>query len=249
MIVRYSFALTLISLMIPGACKRDTPQPMPGTIPLKVWVVLSLGASDVYGSDQNQGCRLSGAEITSYITALMNNRHIFGANFRFAWDGSVTEARTSAVPLCFPPLPCPSRKADMQQAAEDLFLVQDLWAPNSINIYFGGWLSTDPSTNQMQIGFTADPGGKPNFPFIVINDRGWNEPSGAFVILADHILEHEMTHFLLRRSGVQPYNSTEHVPMGAANILTPFAPHLLHVPTSEQNEIRNRILSGNWDNP
>lgn len=63
------------------------------------------------------------------------------------------------------------------------------------------------------------------------------------------MLEHEMTHFLLRRSGIPPYDSTEHVPFNSQNILTPGTPpaHPLFIPTSEQAEIRDRILNGRWD--
>ena len=92
-------------LLVPAGCKRSTPEPLIGEVPLKVWVVLST-VGDHFGEDDNMGCRLSTTEITNYIDALKNNRHVYGANFEFTWDGLINQVHTSHIPLCFLP-PCP----------------------------------------------------------------------------------------------------------------------------------------------
>jgi hypothetical protein len=243
--------MTILSLpTLSGvACKRETPQPTTPTIPLKVWVVLNTQTSDVFdepGHADNQGCRLSMADITSYIAALQNNRHIFGANFALTWDQTAEVVRSQYIPLYIPPLPR-DRRSDVAQAMTDIMVGQGEWEPNHINIYFCGWMSLHPSTMEADAGITVDP--VADYPFIVINDRGWNADSGYFVNLIDHIFEHEMTHFFLRRTGIPPYDQGEHVPDGSQNILDEFPPHPLILPTSEQAEAAARIRNGTWDNP
>ena|GEM_PF-4335812 len=246
--------MTIASLLtLSGvACKRETPQPTNPTIPLKVWVILNTQSSDVFdqpGHEDNQGCRLSMADLTSYIEALQNNRHIFGANFEFTWDATAEVVRSPHVPLYIPPLPR-DRRTNAGQAMQDLILVQGKWTSNHINVYFGGWMSNVPSTMLMQNGLTIDPSQLgPTNAHIIINDRGWNSASGSQVVLSDHAFEHEVAHFLLRRGGIPPYDGGEHVPDGSQNILDEFAPHPLILPTSEQQETANRIKNGTWPNP
>jgi len=244
------FVFALLAITATG-CKRSTPQPPSGTVPLKVWVVLNVQQSDVFdepGYENNQGCRLSRADIASYIEALQNNSDLFGtADQPFTWDESIDVVRTQKIPLCFFP-PC-ERRTDFAQAFEDIFNIQGKWEEKHLNIYFCGWMSLNPNTPDQVVGLTFDPGDKPTRPFIFVNDRGWNAPEGSFVSLPDLILEHEVAHFLLRRRNMPPYDSTEHVPDGSDNILDTLAPHPLILPTSETEETRSRILNGTWDNP
>lgn len=236
-------------------CERDTPEPPPGSpIPLKVWVVLGTQGSDVFdqsGFNDNQGCRLSAANITSYIEGLQNNRHIFGATFEFTWDTTIEEVRTQHIPFDFGGLFPTERRTSVPAAMQDLLSVQGKWTANHVNIYFAGWLTSTPGTSQKPTGLTLDPSSLmgPSNAHIIINDRGWNTDSGSQVDLSDHSLEHEMAHFLLRRGGVSPYDVSEHVTNGSQNILDELGPHPLILPTSEQQETANRIKNGTWPNP
>lgn len=231
-------------------CRKPAATAPQIVIPIKVWVVLNTQASDVFdqaGSNDNQGCRLSRGQIESYIAALQNNRHIFGPNFSMTWDQQVNVVRTSAIPLCVPPLSC-DRRTDISNALDDIRFVQDQWASGHVNVYFCGWMTPNVASNLMVAGATQDPSDSERAA-IVINDRGWNNSSGASVVLSDHVLEHEMAHFLLRRQSTGQYDPGEHVPNGSQNILDSTPPHPLVLPTSEQEEARLRIQSGLWGQP
>lgn len=245
-------SIAAVLLLFEMGCQRSTPQqPMPA-IPLKVWVILNTQATDVFdesGFEENQGCRLSRQDITDYIQALRNNRHVYGPNFQFTWDETIEVVRSQFIPLDLPFQPT-ERRTNAGQAMQYLIMVQGKWRLLHINIYFAGWMTPDPSSDLMQNGLTIDPSQLgPQAANIVINDRGWNSSWGSLVVLPEHAFEHEMAHFLLRRGGVPPYDAGEHVPNGSDNILDEGAPHPLIVPTSEQQEIGSRILTGRWDDP
>ncbi|HUU84879.1 MAG TPA: hypothetical protein VM243_15375 [Phycisphaerae bacterium] len=229
--------------LLTGCPEKATEPPSPGVVPLRVWVILSDRDSDL-GDDQNVGCRLSQVEITSYIQALRTNTPaLFGTNDPFTWTGNVQKIYVTEDLL-------PGQRGQPREVVDAaylmawLFLVEGKWAPNHLNIYFAGHL--DPGT---AYALTVDPNPNPNVAFIAINDRGLFAPSGHAVVLADHVLEHEMGHFLLRRTGQSPYDENEHVEEGSYNIMERYSPFPLVLPSAEQQEAKTRLEGTGWRLP
>jgi hypothetical protein len=154
-----------------------------------------------------------------------------------------------------------------QFAQWEHYVLQNHWTSGALNIYFAGWVLTEDGT--FALGITQDPADDPpsNRPFLIMNDGGfftgqeagrpgflaWQTPAQ---IHSYRVLEHEIAHFLLRRTNCPAYSAGgEHVPNTAQNQL-----HLLrdggvppgfisHVPFSEQGEIRCRYSQGVWNAP
>lgn len=250
--VRSLRLLIVAALLLPAGCRRSVPQSTTATVPLKVWVILNVQGSDVFdqsGHEDNMGCRLTLEDITDYIDALKNNSHIYGPNIQFSWDGIPVPVRSPHVPFDFI-VGNSDRRADIDMVMQELFQVQDEWTPGFLNIYFGGWMTFDVHSEIRIHGFTVDPAGG-GFPagHIIINDLGFDSSFQWQVLLDDHLLEHEMAHFLLRRANTGHYDPFEHVVNGSDNILDQFRPHPLKLPGAEQQESGDRIRNGTWNAP
>ena len=112
-------------------------------------------------------------------------------------------------------------------------------------------------------GLTADPSSRltAQNAHIIINDGGFDSSSGSGVVLEiitgilDYILEHEMAHFLFRRTDQPPYDvppllpGQEHVPATFSHLLRVAVPAILSLPSGETQETKNRLTSGSWKNP
>ncbi len=142
-------------------------------------------------------------------------------------------------------------------------VIANYWEADHLNIYFAGNVQVGGAN---QNAFTTDPAFAatltPDFPYIVCNDGGFTQNSGFVVspsqMTSFNVIEHEMDHYLLRRSGVPPYNAGEHVPNGTNNILQDggagpayplVVPGRWNQAGTEQKEIWDRVFPGLWNNP
>jgi hypothetical protein len=225
-----------------------------GQIPLKVWVILGPGES--IGGGSNRGCRLTTNEMQDRIAHLKNHAYIYGSNIIFQWTPITPPIAQDPALLPFQP-----RSRDWMDVHQDV--IANYWEADHLNIYFAGNVQIN---GQNQNAFTTDPALAaqltPDFPYIVCNDGGFTQSSG-FVVSASqmtsyNVIEHEMTHYLLRRSGVPPYNSGEHSPSGSNNILRDggappayplVVPGRWNSAGTEQKEIWDRVFAGVWNNP
>lgn len=225
-----------------------------GQIPLKVWVTLGPGES--IGGNSNKGCRLTTNDMQNRIAHLKNHSFIYGSNITFQWT-PVTPPVAQDPAL----LPFLSRNRDWMDVHQDV--IANYWEADRLNIYFAGNVQVNA---QNQNAFTTDPTLAaqltPEFPYIVCNDGGLAIPSGFSTTQSQmtsfNVIEHEMTHYLRRRSGVAPYNSGEHVPDNSNNILQDngagpayplVVPGLWNSVGTEQKEIWDRVFPGLWNNP
>lgn len=225
-----------------------------GQIPVKVWVILGPGES--IGGNSNKGCRLTTNDMQNRIAHLKNHTYIYGSNITFQWTPITPPVAEDPALLPFQP-----RNRDRQDVHDDV--MANYWEPDHLNIYFAGNVQVG---GQNQNAYTTDPAQAtlltPEFPYIVCNDGGFALASGFSTtpsqMTSFNVIEHEMAHYLLRRSGVAPYNAGEHVPNGQNNVLQdggagPAYP--LVVPGrwnrtgTEQKEIWDRVFAGLWNNP
>lgn len=255
------FFCTLCLLVSLVGCSQQRKPVLPGTgtIPLKVWVVLGPGES--IGNTSNKGCRLSLVQMRNRIEKLQDHTYIFGSNIAFQWlPNTPTEAQDPAL------LPFQSR--DRPELNWHQTVVSNYWQADHLNIYFTGNVQ---SYGQDVVAMTLDPSGAiswtPERPWIVLNDCGFGQSSGfasgfsPSQVITFIVVEHEMAHYLLRRIGIPPYDSGEHVPNGQNNILQgggvgpQEGPYPLVVPgrwnkaDTEQKEIWDRVYAGLWNNP
>lgn len=230
------------SCLFPSGCKQSPPKQQSSVIPVKVWVVFASLPGESLGNRNNRGSRLTMAEIKWYIDALNNNAHIYGVQVKFQ---PITDAGGNPILTIVndPSIPVfGNRRVDPQVFAQNVILAGN-WSPNVYNVYFTGFVSPPTPIN----GATVDPQ-QSSVPHTFINDGG-NENNGVVVVDPARLtLEHEATHFLLRRDQQgPPYDSNQHVPAGSNNILVPSPPTPLFIPRgpgSEQEEIANRIKNG-----
>lgn len=166
----------------------------------------------------------------------------------------VQVVRTSAIPET---RSGPERRTSVGPAIGDLALLQGRFDPAAINIYFGGWMSRNPTSSEQQEGLTIDP--RDGFrldpqapPHIVVNDLGWNSGSNKQVTTDRNILEHEVGHYLLDMKNDFNYSGQpqggEHVPGDSKHLMNDISPHPLVLPSREQKQTSQRIMDGTYNN-
>ena len=264
------YAVVLIVFVLSG-CQSGNKTINPGTgqVDLRVWVVPAQG--DIFGFDDNVGCRLDMSQISARIQRIQSSSPLFGANTTFAWDGVVTQITDQQIPF---DRTTQAQNINFWTSPNFLLWQNGFYDPSKINIYFTGNVQSDGNPTGGINAATLEPfpgsfsaSGVPAFVFI--NDGGFNQFSGFLItpaaMTSRNIIEHEMTHYLGRftnrtfgaSTNARTYNAEEHVPQGSNNILTPFTPpphpFVLHgtktAVGTEKNEVWNRIISGNWNNP
>jgi hypothetical protein len=252
--MRRTTAVALSLILLGGLFAGCSQQRKPvlartGQIPLKAWVILGPGES--IGGASNKGCRLTTNEIQDRIAHLKNHTYIYGSNIIFQWT-PITPPVAEDPAL----LPFVSRNRDWMAVHQAV--IANYWEPDHLNIYFAGNVQVGGAN---QNAFTTDPALAanltPDFPYIVCNDGSvfFVSPSQ---MTSYNVIEHEMDHYLLRRDGVPPYNTGEHVPDGTNNILQDggagpayplVVPGRWNQAGTEQKEIWDRVFPGLWNNP
>jgi len=241
--------LLAIGFLLPSGCRQAPPKAQTVTIPVKVWVVFASLPSESVGNVNNRGCRLSLAQMKQYIDNLNNNAHIYGYPVKFSppLDGSGNPVLNIVMDPSIP-IFGGNRRVEPANFFQNVVLAGN-WNAGVFNLYFTGYVS--PSFANVN-GGTLDPQQNP-LHHTFINDGGLNNPGSVVFVPSNHTLEHEVTHFLLRRDQQgPPYDASQHVPEGSQNILDQFAPSPLIIPRgpgSEQEEIRNRLRNGTFFSP
>ncbi|HUU82903.1 MAG TPA: hypothetical protein VM243_05300 [Phycisphaerae bacterium] len=244
------------ALVVGAACSllRKPTLPQTGTVSVRAWIVVAPGES--VGTRDNDGCRMTMAEVSAFLNALRSHARMFGGN------------------VCFDPIEVATvqdfglflhGRLEPFSAFRDNVLLP-YWMADRLNIYFTGAVQSPPPIGLPQ-AFTEDPSQSPPFghPYILLNDggdtlgTGFHQYRTPSELKSYHVLEHEVAHYLLRRSGAPGYDVEEHVPIGSANILwerirlppevpTPDILPLL-LPSAEQGETWCRVWNGVWNLP
>lgn len=241
--------LAFVGLTLSVGCRQAPPQAQTVVIPVKVWIVFSNLGSESLGNTNNRGCRLSGSQIKQYIDNLNNNAHIYGYPVKFQpqVDGGGLPILNVVIDPSIPPPPT-NRRVDPALFFQNVVDAGN-WDSDVFNLYFTGYVS--PSFANVN-GGTLDPQ-QNSLPHTFINDGGNNVAGQVVFVPSNHTLEHEVTHFLLRKDQQgPPYDGSFHVPEGSQNILDQAAPSPLIIPRgpgSEQEEIANRIKNGTYFSP
>lgn len=262
---RYSAVICCLSWLASG-CERDPVNPGTGQIDIAVWRVLATGEQP--GLVWNDGCRLTDSDILAYIEQLEHNVFIFGGGeFYLVYLDDIVDPGL---------LPFQSRTRKTTEFYQAVITRPENWLDDAINIYFVGNVQPTLSLHTEQWAESVDPADTvPNepWPYILVNDGGWNRPDGfaddPARFRAFHILEHEMTHFLAR-FGTQQWFGGQYLPYrtydenehdldmhGTAefNILKWDPPHPLNIyghasdGATEEGQIWARIIEGEWANP
>jgi hypothetical protein len=190
------------------------------------------------------------------IAHLKSRTYMYGSNIIFQWTPITPPIAQDPALLPFQP-----RSRDWMDVHVDV--IANYWETDHLNIYFAGNVQVN---NQNVNAYTEDPAQAsqltPDFPYIVCNDGGFTLGSGFVVSPAQmtsyNVIEHEMTHYLLRRSGIPPYNSGEHTSNTSNNVLRDggappayplVVPGRWNLAGTEQKEIWDRVFAGLWNNP
>lgn len=226
----------LLLLLLGVGCGKQGTSPGGGNAVVQCRAVIVLAQGDTLTVPNqvstNTACRLTMAQVQSYITALQAYGPRYGNNCSFVFGPVTTwtSPNYNARPYDF----------------SNGWILKDMntawpqhdpgWDSQMINIYFVGDIRDMTHPSGVLNGNTVDPSdsaaiNQDIMPHIFISDRDFPEfGSHVTVTLTDHAFEHEMCHFLLRqRVGInQParYNTQEHDPNnGATHLMRRQTPH------------------------
>lgn len=237
--LQVTLAFGSVAIMALAGCDKTETQVPAAVVNCNIVVVLALG--DTLGNRSNQGCRLTAQEVREYMNGLNVFAQNYGRNVQFIWNDPPFEFVWPA-PISDPMIRGLNIGLFWGHALQPSGVIQyPYYDASKINIYFVGDLRNQNNPTSVVNGNTQDPadaywsmqgGGYPLRSHITISDRAFPPPFNGQVTvnLSEHVLEHEMCHFLIRRRAGLPgqsgYTVEEHDPnSGATHLMCASTPH------------------------
>lgn len=256
--------------MLPGVscdCGKSTKKQLIGNV--KINPIVHLKPGEQIGGQNNQGCRLSVVQMSTY---LINLDAFCRENWSFSisYPGQDTQnpAQSVVVPVVYADEVFQEWEGEVniRNMPHDVFgfrvkasVPLGIWQGGHVNLYFTGNVLQDMGDPDDTNAHTRDPADATKQttygflvpPHIYLNDRGWED--GPSEVLPDYyVLEHEFAHFLLRQMQVQQvgggapptsgrYNEYEHAPEEADQLIEVGAPHPPEVVDIDSKEIKARV--------
>lgn len=225
LILQYLWIVCTLMMLISltSGCQQVTQTNPPfiggvAQVPIRVFRVIGPLDTTAQGAmGANFGCRLDDTDINNVVTAFVQNAFaLYDSTARFTpivnFDSRIIlDVR---VPASFygNPNPPPNTRTKRDDNFKIILLTYwpdsypEWYGPADINVYFMGNIQlppivSPPGQNNGILAITFDPA-EYYMPFVTLNDGGFDLQfglaAGSSFLRTDHVLEHEITHYLGR---------------------------------------------------